>query len=87
MEVVALDVRGLSHPEPLERSVAAFKKLKEGVVLHLRIHRLPTPLLQIAEARGIRYFVHEAGEGDWHILFTQDEKVDLSEAIGGLAHV
>lgn len=69
-------MRDLGHPEPLERSVAAFDSLADGEALHLRIHRLPVPLLRIAEARGLRYAAYEAGEGDFHLLFVRDPGVD-----------
>ncbi|WP_456452530.1 DUF2249 domain-containing protein [Hydrogenimonas sp.] len=78
MKVLELDVRGLEHPEPLERSVAMFKALGEGEVMHLRIHRYPVPLLQIAQKRGLRFEAYEAGEGDFHILFTQNPDIDLA---------
>jgi len=77
VRIVELDVRGLSHPEPLERAVAAFDALAEDEALHLRIHRMPIPLLQIAEGRGLRYEALEVGEGDFHLLFARDEGGDL----------
>ena len=85
--MLELDGRGLAHPEPLEKSVAMFETLESGGVLHLRIHRLPVPLLQIAEGRGLRYAVHEAGEGDFHILFTRDADVDLRSVLRERADV
>jgi hypothetical protein len=81
MKIVELDVRGLEHPEPLERSVAAFGGLDEEEVLHLRIHRYPVPLLQIAEGRGLRFVAHQAGEGDFHILFAKAPAPDLEAVL------
>ncbi|WP_456452536.1 DUF2249 domain-containing protein [Hydrogenimonas sp.] len=78
MRILELDVRGLEHPEPLEKSVVMFKELEEGEVMHLRIHRFPVPLLQIAEQRGLRYEAYEAGEGNFHILFAKNPDFDLA---------
>ena len=81
MKIVELDVRGLEHPEPLERSVAAFKDLGADEVLHLRIHRYPVPLLQIAEGQGLRFVAHQAGEGDFHILFAKAPAPELETVL------
>lgn len=81
MERIELDVRGLNHPEPLERSVEMMRRLERGKVLHLLIHRYPTPLLMIAEKQGVRYASCETKEGEWHILFTIDPAVDLEKMI------
>jgi len=77
MERFKLDVRGLNHPEPLERSVEMMKRLEGKKVLHLLVHRYPTPLLMIAQKQGIRFASHETEEGEWHILFTKDPSLDL----------
>ncbi|WP_353663078.1 DUF2249 domain-containing protein [Hydrogenimonas sp. SS33] len=76
--MIELDARGLNHPEPLERSMDVFKWMDGEDIFHLTIHRLPQPLLMIAERFGIRYEVCEAGEGEWHVYFTKSPTVDLA---------
>ncbi len=76
MQILDLDVRGLSHPEPLERSVAMFARLGAGIVMRLHIHRLPTPLLQIAQSRGIEYGVCRRSDEYYLILFSTDASID-----------
>lgn len=72
-----LDVRGLNHPEPLERSVEMMKRLDGTNCLHLHIHRYPQPLLMIAEKQGIRFDGCETASGEWHILMTRNPSLDL----------
>ncbi len=80
-EILELDARGLNHPEPLERSVQMFQKLDGSNLFHLLIHRLPQPLLIIAERYGIRFEVCEAAENEWHILFSKSEELDLEKVM------
>ncbi len=81
VEVLEFDARGLNHPEPLERSVQMFRKLDSSNLFHLLIHRLPRPLLAIAERHGIRFKVCEAAENEWHILFSKNEELDLEKVM------
>ena len=78
-----LDVRGLNHPEPLEKSVATFRRMDSDDIFRLVIHRLPQPLLMIAEKHGIRYRVCRISEEEWHIWFTKNEHVDLTACCSG----
>ena len=79
--MIELDVRGLEHPEPLERSVDAFKKLADGEIFHLIIHRFPKPLLMIAEKQGIFHAWCQKSETEWHLLFCRDASVDLARKV------
>ena len=79
--MIELDVRGLEHPEPLERSVEAFKGLKGDEMFHLIIHRFPKPLLMIAEKQGIAFAWCQKSEEEWHLLFSRDPDADLQERI------
>ena len=79
--MIELDVRGLEHPEPLERSVEAFKKLQGDEVFHLIIHRFPKPLLMIAQKQGIAYAWCQRDESEWHLLFSRGSKLDLEEMV------
>ncbi|WP_201353652.1 DUF2249 domain-containing protein [Hydrogenimonas urashimensis] len=81
VEVIELDVRGLNHPEPLERSVEMMKRLDGRNCLHLQIHRYPRPLLMIAQKQGIRFDACETESGEWHILFTKNPSFDLKRML------
>ncbi|SFP76417.1 DUF2249 domain-containing protein [Hydrogenimonas thermophila] len=87
VEILKLDVRGLNHPEPLERSVEMFKKLNSSNCMHLHIHRYPKPLLAIADNQGIRFDACETEEGEWHILFTKNPALDLNKMLQELNNV
>jgi TusA-related sulfurtransferase len=73
---IRLDARGLEHPEPLERALAAMRRLGDGEYLHMLLHRCPYPLLELAEKQG---FVHTEGEheGVWHIFIAKDASLPL----------
>ncbi|BDY13660.1 DUF2249 domain-containing protein [Hydrogenimonas cancrithermarum] len=81
--MLELDVRGLNHPEPLERSVEMFKRMGPKDLFRLVIHRMPQPLLMIAQRHGIRYRVCQVSEAEWHIWFTRDENLDLTACCSG----
>ena len=85
--MIELDVRGLAHPEPLERSVEVFKRLQGDAMLHLIIHRFPKPLLMIAEKQGIAFAWCQKGEEEWHFLFCRDGSVDLQAKVKELCSV
>jgi uncharacterized protein (DUF2249 family) len=44
---IVVDGRGLEHPEPLERVLAALDELATGQALRFLIHRQPYPLYDI----------------------------------------
>lgn len=87
VEILKLDVRGLNHPEPLERSVEMFKELNSSNCMYLHIHRYPKPLLIIAEKQDIRFDAYEIDKGEWHILFTKNPALDLNEMLQELCNV
>jgi len=87
VEILKLDVRGLNHPEPLERSVEMFKKLNSSNCMHLHIHRYPKPLLIIAKKQGIRFYAYETDKKEWHILFTKNHTLNLNEMLQELCSV
>ena len=87
VEILELDARGLNHPEPLERSVEIFRRLDSSNLFHLLIHRLPQPLLAIAERHGIRFEVCEAAENEWHIIFSKSAEFDLKKVMKGYCSV
>ena len=87
VEILKLDVRGLNHPEPLERSVEMFKELNSSNCMYLHIHRYPKPLLLIADRQGIRFKTKESDEGEWHILFTKNPALNLNVILQELCNV
>ena len=85
--MIHLDVRGLNHPEPLERSVEAMRRLTGTNCMHLHIHRYPKPLLMIAQKQGLRFEECETPSGEWHILFTRNGSLDLKALMQEMCHV
>jgi hypothetical protein len=85
--MIRLDVRGLNHPEPLERSVETMRRLDGTNCMHLRIHRFPKPLLLIAQKQGVRFDACETPDGEWHILFTRNPSLDLKTMVRELCDV
>ncbi|WP_456323316.1 DUF2249 domain-containing protein [Hydrogenimonas sp.] len=81
---VELDVRGLEHPEPLERSVEVLKNMQRNDLFKLVIHRMPQPLLMIADRHGIGYLVCEKETDEWHIWFSKEKGVLNSTLCGGM---
>lgn len=51
-EEIALDVRGLMPPEPLERVLDALSTMKKGQKLRMLIDREPLPLYRILQNNG-----------------------------------
>lgn len=58
-----LDVRGLTPPEPLERTLAALGELADGTSLAQVNDRAPAFLVPILEERGYRYVLGEDARG------------------------
>ncbi len=87
IEILKLDVRGLDHPEPLERSVQMMKQLHDTNCMHLHIHRYPQPLLMIAKRHGFRFDALENSKGEWHILLTKNQNLDLKAILQELCDV
>ncbi len=52
---IELDVCGLEPPEPLQRTLEALSRLRQGQRLRMLIDREPRPLYRILEKNGYRY--------------------------------
>ena len=76
--MIELDARDMHHPAPLERSMDIFKWMTEQDLFHLKIHRLPQPLLMIADRFGIRYESRRIAADEWHIFFSKNPDIDLT---------
>ena len=67
---IVVDGRGLEHPEPLERVLAALDTLQPGQPLRFLIHRQPYPLYDILRRHHYRYEVTEVADGSFEILIS-----------------
>ncbi|MBK8537012.1 MAG: DUF2249 domain-containing protein [Candidatus Competibacteraceae bacterium] len=67
---IVVDGRGLEHPEPLERVLAALDELQPGQQLRFLIHRQPYPLYDILHRHHYRYEVTEVTDGNFEILIS-----------------
>lgn len=81
MRKIAFDARGLEHPKPLEEAVALLQKMDEKSYLYMRHRKNPLPLLQLAQEHGFTSLSHEHAPGEWHILITKADSVDLKELL------
>jgi hypothetical protein len=52
--LLELDLRGLPSPEPMMRALAAADALQPGQALQVLTPLLPTPLLDVLQARGLQ---------------------------------
>lgn len=57
-----IDVRGLTPPEPLERTLVALDALPDGARLRQINVRVPAFLLPLLDERGYRYTVDDRGD-------------------------
>lgn len=67
---IVVDGRGLEHPEPLERVLAALEQLQAGQQLRFLIHRQPFPLYDILRRHHYRYEVINGANGTFEILIS-----------------
>ncbi len=63
----ALDLRGLSAPEPLLRALEAVDALLPGQRLDVLTPMLPRPLLAELDARGLRWSASDCVDGGTRI--------------------
>lgn len=68
---MVVDGRGLEHPEPLERVLAALDELQSGQPLRFLIHREPYPLYDILRRHHYRYEVISGADGGFEILISR----------------
>lgn len=68
---IVVDGRGLEHPEPLERVLAALDELQPGQPLRFLIHREPYPLYDILRRHHYRYEVINGAADGFEILISR----------------
>ncbi len=76
-ERIYLDARGLEHPIPLERAIAALRQLEEGNYFHMVHRKNPVPLIDMANEQGFAILSRQDSDGTWHILISADPSVAL----------
>ncbi|SFV91029.1 hypothetical protein MNB_SV-4-583 [hydrothermal vent metagenome] len=74
---LALDARELEHPIPLERAIAALRKLHSGNYFYMIHRKNPIPLIELAKEQGFSVLNKEDAQGIWHILISNDPSLDL----------
>lgn len=67
---IVVDGRGLEHPEPLERILAALEQLQSGQRLRFLIHRQPYPLYDILQRYHYLYSTEANADGHFEILIS-----------------
>jgi uncharacterized protein (DUF2249 family) len=65
---IALDLCGLSPPEPMERVLEALAQLAPGQRIRMLIDREPRPLYRILDNNGYRYRATERSDFLYDIL-------------------
>jgi len=68
MEDLIVDARGLEHPEPLEKILAALETLAPGQRILFKIHREPYPLYRILEQNNYSWRLSKQDDGTFDIL-------------------
>ena len=68
---IALDLRGLFPPEPMERVLDALAGLLAGQQIRLLIDREPHPLFRILERNNYRYTNTQPAPGLYQIVIQE----------------
>jgi hypothetical protein len=76
-EKIALDVRELEHPIPLERAMYALRELDGENYLYMIHRKNPIPLIDLATEQGFNILSREDSSGIWHILISRNNDIDL----------
>ena len=81
MRKLGIDTRELAHPEPLEVAIKTLKELSSDTYLYMLHSKNPIPLLDLAQGHGYRTLSQENSEGDWEIVITNNQDVNLKELL------
>jgi len=68
IQQVVVDARGLDHPEPMEKILAALENLAPGQQVLFKIHREPYPLYRILEQNHYEWKLTKQDDGSFEIL-------------------
>lgn len=71
-EHVVVDARGLPHPEPMEKILAALETLGPGQRVLFKIHREPYPLYRLLEQNHYRWKLTKQDDGSFEILIWEE---------------
>jgi len=77
LKKIALDTRGLAHPEPLEKAIEALRSIDNDSYLYMINSKNPIPLISLAKQHGFTVLAQEINENEWHILISLDSKTKL----------
>ena len=80
-ERIFLDARDMEHPVPLERGIAALRRLDANNHFYMLHRKYPVPLVDMAQAQGLRVRSVERPEGVWHILIARHDGIDNEELV------
>lgn len=67
IEPLVVDARGLSPPEPMEKTLSALDDLRPGQELLLILYREPFPLYNILHRNGYAHRAEALPDGSYHI--------------------
>ncbi|MCC6135208.1 MAG: DUF2249 domain-containing protein [Candidatus Contendobacter sp.] len=67
---IVVDGRGLEHPEPMERVLAALDEVQPGQQVRFLIHRQPYPLYDILHRHRYAYETIAGADGNFEILIS-----------------
>lgn len=81
---IALDVRGLAPPEPLEKALQAAAALQPGERLRMVHDREPCLLYPLLDKRGFRYLAEAQAEDRFEILIWRKGDAEASPVAASL---
>ncbi len=71
----------MTHPEPLEKGIAALRELGNESYLYMLNHKNPIPLINLAKQHGFETLTHEDASQEWHILISRVKESALQELL------
>ncbi|SFZ97951.1 hypothetical protein MNB_SV-5-1611 [hydrothermal vent metagenome] len=80
-EKIFLDARDLEHPKPLEIAIKSLRELNKNSYFYMIHRKHPIPLLDLAQEQGMKVLAKEDSEGNWHILISRDDSIDLNNLL------
>jgi TusA-related sulfurtransferase len=81
LKKIALDARELEHPKPLELAMKALRELNENNYFYMIHRKNPIPLLDLASEQNFQVLNIEDSNGNWHILISKTDNIDLNALI------
>ena len=79
LKKIFYDARDMEHPVPLEHSIRVLRELNETNYYYMLHRKNPIPLLDLAKEHHLQYISYEDNDGNWHILITKNQTIDLND--------